>query len=55
VTRPIWTIIGMLVLILVVAGCGDQAPSETDAEETTPAESGAPGETPAEESPAPSG
>jgi general L-amino acid transport system substrate-binding protein len=55
VTRPIWTIVGMLVLILVVAGCGDQAPSETDAEETTPAESGAPGETPAEESPAPSG
>jgi general L-amino acid transport system substrate-binding protein len=56
VTRSIWTIFGMLVIALVVAGCGDQAPSpgETDVVET-PAETGEAGETPAEESQAPSG
>jgi general L-amino acid transport system substrate-binding protein len=49
VTRPIWTLVGMLVLALVVAACGDQAPSPTDAAETdAPTETGAPEETTAE-------
>jgi general L-amino acid transport system substrate-binding protein len=50
VTRSIWTIFGMLVLALAVAGCGDQAPSpgETGAAEETPADTGAAEETPAE-------
>ncbi len=54
-TRSIWTIVAMLVLALVVAACGDQAPSatETDAEETTPA-TGAPEETAPEETDEPS-
>jgi general L-amino acid transport system substrate-binding protein len=56
VTRSIWTIFGMLILALAVAGCGDQAPSPdaTGADETTPAETGAAEETPAEESQEPS-
>jgi general L-amino acid transport system substrate-binding protein len=55
VTRSIWTIFGTLVLALVVAGCGDQAPSpgETDAL-GTPGETGAAEETPAEATDEPS-
>ena len=55
-TRSIWTIFGMLVLALVVAGCGDQAPSPdgTDALEETPAGTGAAEETPAEATDEPS-
>ncbi len=54
-TRSIWTIFGMLVLVLALAGCGDQAPSPdaTGAEET-PAETGAAEETPAEATDEPS-
>ena len=52
-TRSIWTIFGMLVLVLAVAGCGDQAPSATTTEET-PAETGAAEETPAEATEEPS-
>jgi general L-amino acid transport system substrate-binding protein len=55
VTRSIWTIFGMLVLVLAVAGCGDQAPSPTEpGAEETPAETGAAEETPAEATDEPS-
>ncbi len=55
-TRSIWTIFGTLVLALVVAGCGDQAPSPdgTGALEETPAATGAAEETPAEATDEPS-
>jgi general L-amino acid transport system substrate-binding protein len=36
VTRPIWTIVGLLVIALVVAACGETAPPATD-EESPPA------------------
>ncbi|HEX5040997.1 MAG TPA: amino acid ABC transporter substrate-binding protein [Candidatus Limnocylindria bacterium] len=42
-TRPIW-ILGVLVLALVMAACGDQAPSPTGPQESTPAVTGSPGE-----------
>jgi general L-amino acid transport system substrate-binding protein len=41
-------------LALVVAACSDQAPSQTDAQESTPAGSGAPAESAPEESQGPS-
>ncbi len=50
-TRSIWALVSMLVLAMVVAACGDQAPSP-DADASTPATSGEPGEsTPAESEP----
>ena len=50
-TRPIW-ILGMLVLALVMAACGDQQPSPTGPQASTPAVTGSPGEsTPASSEP----
>jgi general L-amino acid transport system substrate-binding protein len=53
-TRSIWTIFGLLVLVLALAGCGDQAPSPDATDAETPAETGAAEETPAEETQEPS-
>jgi general L-amino acid transport system substrate-binding protein len=52
VTKSMWTMIGMLVLALTVAACGDQPPAPTDGD-GAPTETGAAEETPAEGTPEP--
>jgi general L-amino acid transport system substrate-binding protein len=55
VTRPIWAVVGLLMLAFVVAACGDQAPSPEGPDATDEAPTtGEPVETPPEETDQPS-